>query len=105
MFGTPKPYETPQSCDELVDLLMSDLNPEHELMLAQMDDDQFESFYEEVADQIVDEFALWTGNSRLLSSCLLDDALDDDASAEPGRVIVEKMRERVQSVDDILIID
>lgn len=96
-------YERPRSCDELVDLLMSDLMIEHLAILAHMTEDEFERFYDEVAGHIIEEFDLWTGNDALLHSCLFSES-DDDEEPDPARVILKKMREQVREENGVIII-
>ena len=95
MNGKPKRYETPRNCDELVDLLMSDLRPEHLHVLARMTEAEFERLYIAVAEQIIEEFGLWKDNEPLLNSCLSVEPADAH-DADPARVVVKKMRERVR---------
>lgn len=100
MTAKKKHCERPRSCDDLVDLLMSDLMIEHLAILAHMTEDEFELFYDEVAGHIIEEFDLWTGNDGLLQSCLFSES-DDDEEPDPARVILKKMREQVREGDGL----
>ena len=96
-------YETPRNCDELVDLLMSDLMSDHLDILAQMTDAEFEKFYDAVGGCIIEEFNLWTGNERLLYSCLFSGSFDHH-EVDPAWVILKKMRDRVRQDTGLVII-
>jgi hypothetical protein len=103
MNGKPKRYETPRSCDELVDLLMSDLRSEHIYALARMTADEFERLYTAVAEQIIEEFGLWKDNDPLLNSCLAIKPADDQ-DMDPARMVVKKMWQRVRETAGVVII-
>ena len=59
MTAKKKHCERPRSCDDLVDLLMSDLMIEHLAILAHMTEDEFELFYDEVAG------SAWTSKNSI----------------------------------------
>lgn len=96
MYENPKRYEMPKTVDEVVDLLASDLMTTHREALTQMGAEAFEELYATVAAYIIEEFGLWTGNEELLASCMEEPLSDEVQAVDPARVILEKVRNRIQ---------
>jgi len=97
-------YERPETVDDLADLLLADLTAEHRKILSEMSQAEFERFYRVVAESLLDEFDLWTGNHKLLASCMTESGEADSTEAEPARIVLEKMRDRMAKDADIMII-
>lgn len=96
-------YEPPETVDELVDLLLSDLTAEHRRTLSAMTHREFERFYLAVAEALLEEFGLWTGNEKLLASCM-SEAGEDSRGMEPARIVLKKMRSRISEDPGIFIV-
>ncbi|MCF8053210.1 MAG: hypothetical protein K9L59_18390 [Desulfobacterales bacterium] len=88
-------YELPETVDDLADLLLSDLTVEHKKALSSMNRAEFEQMYLAVAEALLDEFDLWTGNDKLLASCMAEAGESDPDDFEPARIVLEKMRNRM----------
>ncbi len=97
-------YEPPETVEDLVDLLLADLTAEHRKILSEMSQADFERFYRVVAESLLDEFDLWTGNHKLLASCMAESGEADPTEVEPARIVLEKMRDRMAEDADIMII-
>lgn len=93
----------PRTVDEVVDLLVSDLMNTHRDALSRMDASDFALLYRSVAEYIIAEFRLWTGNEALLNDCLAQ-AGSDAENLDPALVILRKVRERFNEEAGVLII-
>lgn len=93
----------PQTVDEVADLLISDLPPNEMAKLSRMDKNDFLSFYDSVAQYVLDEFQVWTGNDGLLESCLAKVSDSDDAT-DPAMIILIRVWQKLNDFPEILII-
>jgi hypothetical protein len=93
----------PRTVEEVVDLLIADLPPVEQETLRGLNDEEFGEFYQSVAESIINEFNLWTGNDELLASCLSADP-PGSVNHDPSLIILEQMRRRLRGTSGILII-
>jgi hypothetical protein len=103
MYNQPTPSQMPKTVDEAADRLIADLSIMDQEILSKMDDDEFDRFYDAVATCILEDFNLWTGNDRLLTSCYAAEEgkkVDD----EPARIILKKVKHKLQHTAGIVII-
>ncbi len=87
--------EIPRTPNEAAELLLSDLSAGHQKVLSNLDNEEFDLFYEFVAKFILDDFELWSGNDALLHSCY-ESLPTGDTSAEPAKIILNRVREMLQ---------
>jgi hypothetical protein len=64
----------------------------------------FEQFYLGVAEALLEEFDLWTGNEKLLASCMAEAGESEPSEAEPARIVLKKMRKKLTRQSGIFII-
>ncbi len=95
--------DIPKTIDEAAELLISELSVKHQEILSNLDDDDFDLFYQSVAKYILDNFALWSGNDALLHACYRFDPTGESA-LEPAKVILNRLRETLQVSSGIFII-
>jgi len=93
----------PQTVDEVADLLISDLPPNEMARLSRMDENDFLSFYDSVAQYVLDEFMVWTGNDDLLESCLAK-VVDSNDATDPAMIILRRVWQKLNDFPEILII-
>lgn len=103
MYERAARYDLPQTVDEVVDLLISDLLTFHREALVQMSENQFDRLYQTVAPYILSEFRLWTGNEALLRSCL-EETDPEDPETDPAIIILRKVKASLREAHGILII-
>jgi hypothetical protein len=103
MYNQHNQSQMPKTVDEAADRLIADLSIMDQEILSKMDDDEFDRFYEAIAACILDDFNLWTGNDRLLISCYAVEKgnKEDD---EPARIILKKVKRKLQHTAGIVII-
>ncbi|MFZ7128347.1 MAG: hypothetical protein ACOWWM_19510 [Desulfobacterales bacterium] len=85
----------PKTVEEAADLLMSDLSTDDMETFAQIDEDVFELIYNAVANILLEEFHIWTGNDELLRSCI-DERAADAADTDPAYVILDRLRRKLR---------
>ncbi len=95
--------QMPKTVDEAADRLIADLSVMDQEILSKMDDDEFNRFYEAIAACILDDFNLWTGNDRLLISCYAT-GRGNNVNDEPARIILKKVKQKLQDTAGIVII-
>ena len=103
MYDKKRWYDIPKTIDEAAELLISDLSTSHQEVLSNLDDEEFNQFYESVAKFVLDDFELWCGNHALLRSCFTSTATVDSV-AEPAKIILNRVREMLQETSGIVII-
>jgi hypothetical protein len=103
MFVRKPHHRMPKTLDDAAEKVISDLPGELQEMLSGMTDDQFQRFYESVAKFILDDFDLWLGNQELLRSCYSIHNRDNPSS-DPARIILDRVREKLQETAGIVII-
>ena len=96
-------YGYPRTVDEAAELLISDIPVDQRTVLSKMGEQEFMQFYATVAEFIIEDFKLWTGNEALLNSCF--DWVDtEDAHYDPAMIILKRVKEKLQDTDGIIII-
>lgn len=103
MYEKPNRPTLPRTVDEVADLLIADLPPREMATLSSMDENDFLRLYESVAQYVLDEFKIWTGNDDLLASCLSSDPTEDNAT-DPAMVILRRVWQKLSDFPEILII-
>ena len=100
-----KPYRPglPRTVDEVADLLIADLPPKEMVTLSSMDENDFLRLYDSVAQYVLDEFKVWTGNEDLLESCLSLVAADEKET-DPAMIILRRVWQKLNDFPEILII-
>jgi hypothetical protein len=93
----------PQTVDEVADLLISDLPPTQMATLSKMDENDFLRLYNSVAQYVLDEFRIWTGNDDLLKSCL-DKVSDNNEATDPAMIILRRVWQKLNTFPEIVII-
>ena len=93
----------PQTVDEVANLLISDLPPTEMVTLSKMDENDFLRLYNSVAQYVLDEFRVWTGNDDLLESCL-DKVSSSDEATDPAMIILRRVWQKLNDFPEILII-
>jgi len=101
MFEKKKRYTIPKTLDQAADLLISDLPPDYRELFSKMDDADFDLLYETVGGFILDDFKLWLGNEDLLRSCYRGGGKNND---DPAKIILNRVREKLQEETGIVII-
>ena len=103
MFVRKQRYRMPKTLDDAAEKVISDLPGGHQEILSRMNDKQFHRFYEKVAKFILDDFDLWLGNEELLRSCYSTHP-DDNSTCDPAKIILDRVREKLQEIAGIIII-
>lgn len=103
MYEKPNRPTLPRTVDEVADLLIADLPPKEMVTLSSMDEGAFLRLYDSVAQYVLDEFKIWTGNDDLLESCLANLHTEDKAS-DPALVILRRVWQKLNDYPEILII-
>ena len=96
-------HSLPKTVDEVADLLISDLPPREMATLSLMTENDFVNLYDSVAQYVLEEFKVWTGNVELLDSCM-DQVPEDHPTTEPAMVILRRVWQRLNYFPEILII-
>ncbi len=94
-------YYLPSTVEEAVNILVSDLTTQQMAAMGKMTDVEFDRLCGELVPHLQHDFRLWAGNERLLNSCL--ERCDELTTTDPMRIIMESLRSRIQSLDDIII--
>ena len=103
MFEKYNTNSLPRTVDEVADLLISDLPPREMTTLSVMSENEFVHLYESVAQYVLDEFKVWTGNVELLDSCM-DHASEKHQATEPAMIILRRVWQKLNDLPEILII-
>ena len=103
MYEKPFKPSLPRTVDEVADLLIADLPPQEMTTLSKMDQNDFLRLYDSVAQYVLDEFKVWTGNEDLLESCMSNviTGVDD---TDPAMIILRSVRKKLNDLNEILII-
>jgi len=88
---------TPQTVDQAVTRLMSDLSLRDRARIAKLKDEQLVALYFSLGEYIRNAFGLWSGNKQLIESCRalsgIRDLREDDASAFIIKELLRRLRE------------
>jgi hypothetical protein len=100
-----QPYRPtlPRTVDEVADLLIADLPPKEMVTLSSMGESDFMRLYDSVAQYVLDEFKVWTGNEDLLGSCMAM-VSGGDEDADPAMIILRRVWQKLNNFPEILII-
>ena len=103
MYEKPNRHSLPRTVDEVADLLISDLPPQEMATLSGMTEKDFVRLYDSVANYVLDEFKVWTGNDALLESCM-DEVSEETHATDPAMIILRRMWQKLHHLPEILII-
>ncbi|MBL0715162.1 MAG: hypothetical protein JJV98_15850 [Desulfosarcina sp.] len=103
MYEKPNRHSLPRTVDEVADLLISDLPPQEMVTLSGMGENDFVFLYDSVAQYVLDEFKIWTGNDKLLESCM-DQISEDNQTTDPAMIILHRVWQKLNNFPEILII-
>ena len=103
MYEKPNLPSLPQTVDEVADLLIADLPPKEMVTLSNMGEFEFLRLYNSVAQYVLDEFKVWTGNDELLQSCLGKVSNSDD-DTDPAMIILRRVWQKLSDFPEILIV-
>lgn len=103
MFRKNSRYQIPTTVDEAAEVLIADLLTCHLDTLTTLNEKEFEQLYAAICPYMIDEFKLWSGNDRLLSSCLAEAGKNDDAF-DPAKIILKKIKSKLMDTYGIIII-
>ena len=93
----------PRTVDEVADLLIADLPPKEMATLSSMDESEFLRLYNSVAQYVLDEFKVWTGNDDLLASCFSLVSIGNESN-DPAMIILKRVWQKLNDFPEILII-
>lgn len=103
MYEKPNMQKLPRTVDEVADLLISDLPPQHMATLSGLSENEFVRLYDSVANYVLDEFKVWTGNDDLLESCM-DQVDDANQTTDPAMIILRRVWQKLNDFPEILIV-
>jgi hypothetical protein len=103
MYEKPFKPDLPSSVDEVADLLIADLPPNEMVTLSSMDEREFLRLYDSVAQYVLDEFKIWTGNADLLESCMAS-VSEVGQDTDPAMIILRRVWQKLNDLPEILII-
>ncbi len=105
MYEKPNMHSLPRTVDEVADLLISDLPPREMTALSSLSENDFFRLYDSVANYVLDEFKVWTGNDALLESCLDQVAGESQSTdTDPAMIILRRVWQKLSDFPEILII-
>lgn len=94
-------YYLPSTVEEAVNILVSDLTTQQMAAMGDLTDEEFDRLCGDLVPHLQHDFRLWSGNERLLNSCF--ETTDSLTTTDPMRIIMDALRLRIQSLDDIFI--
>ena len=94
-------YKLPATVDEAADVLISDLTTQQMIAMTEMSDQEFDRLCSTLVPYLEHDFRLWSGNDSLLINCF--ESVGNDTSTDPMRIIMERMRSKLQSLNDVII--
>lgn len=103
MYEKPNLPSLPRTVDEVANLLIADLPPKEMATLSSMDENEFLRLYNSVAQYVLDEFKVWTGNDDLLASCFSMGSIGDESN-DPAMIILKRVWQKLNDFPEILII-
>ena len=98
-----KRFHLPETVDEAVYLLISDLLADHLETFTSLSASQFDRLCNRLAPFILTEFKLWAGNDQLLNACMAQ-IEDTDANCDPAGLILRKTKAHLKAIVGVLII-
>ncbi|MGD8242726.1 MAG: hypothetical protein PVF59_07875 [Desulfobacterales bacterium] len=103
MYENTNQQSLPKTVDEAADLLISDLPTREMATLSALTENDFVHLYESVAQYVLEEFKVWTGNVELLDSCM-GQVGEGQQIAEPAMVILRRVWQKLNDFPEILIV-
>ncbi len=103
MYEKPNKHSLPRTVDEVADLLIADLPPQQMGTLSGMTENDFVRLYDSVANYVLEEFKIWTGNDELLESCM-DQVSEKAITTDPAMIILRRVWQKLHDFPEILII-
>jgi hypothetical protein len=103
MYEKPFKPDLPRTVDEVADLLIADLPPKEMVTLSSMTENDFLRLYDSVAQYVLDEFKIWTGNEDLLESCMAR-VSDVGENTDPAMIILRRVWQKLHDLPEIVII-
>ena len=103
MYEKPFKPDLPRTVDEVADLLIADLPPKEMVTLSSMDESDFLRLYDSVAQYVLDEFKIWTGNQDLLESCIAS-VSGTGEDTDPAMIILRRVWRKLNDLPEIVII-
>lgn len=103
MYEKPDMKPLPKTVDEVADLLISDLPPQEMETLSHMGEDEFLQLYDSVANYLLEEFRVWTGNDALLASCM-QRVTPTHQVTDPAMIILRRVWQKLAEFPEIVII-
>ena len=103
MYEKPFKPDLPRTVDEVADLLIADLPPKEMVTLSSMTENDFLRLYDSVAQYVLDEFKIWTGNEDLLESCMAR-VSDVGEDTDPAMIILRRVWQKLHDLPEIVII-
>ena len=103
MYAKKQRHQFPKTVDEAAELLINDIPIDQRNILMKMEEEEFLGFYSTVAEYIIEDFKIWTGNEALLNSCFDWVGLDEE-EIDPAMIILKRVREKLHDTDGIIII-
>lgn len=94
-------YALPVTVDEAAEVLISDLTTQQMTAMAQMNDQEFDILCDKLVPHLQHDFRLWTGNERLLTNCF--ERAGNNTSTDPMRIIMDRLRSKLQMLNDVII--
>ena len=94
-------YTLPATVDEAAEVLISDLTTQQMTAMAQMSDQEFDRLCDTLVPYLQHDFRLWTGNEKLLANCF--DCAEKGVSTDPMRIIMDRVRSKLQMLNDVII--
>lgn len=88
-----KRFDMPQTVDQAVDVLLSDLTTQQMFDMSRMADNEFDQLCKTLVPYLQHDFRLWDGNDALLMDAL--NSVKNPAGADPMRIIMNHLRERL----------
>ena len=93
-------YELPATVDEAVEVLISDLTTQQMTAMAEMSELAFDQLCDQLVPHLQHDFRLWSGNDRLLFDCFESVGI---THTDPMRIIMDRMRVKLQMINDVII--
>ncbi len=103
MYQQNDKFHLPETVEEAVDLIVSDLLVNHADTFISLTEQQFDLLYKEASPYILSEFKLWSGNDKLLNACM-DQIGETEPNDDPAGLILRRARERLEETQGLLII-
>ena len=101
MIDRYRKFDMPVTVDEAAEVLISDLTTQQMTAMAQMNDQEFDQLCDQLVPHLQHDFRVWTGNEQLLFDCF--EYAGNDTVTDPIRIIMDCMRLKLQTLNDVII--